>query len=163
MKSLVLAFALLASVSVAAQRGASTPEERARLVSITKSLETNPLDKNLRPSREWALKWLIEVPDVSVSLCTDILGAASRSKNKYQSEIVVQLTLGQAAFVIENPVRAKDQHAAYLASAESALRAYEGIKKQKPETKWPEMDTLLEARDKGELGARVRENMKNCR
>src|SRR5262249_35079023 len=48
-----------------AKRGPSTPEERTRFVAIAQKLEQSPLNAGLRPEREWALLWLIQVPDVT--------------------------------------------------------------------------------------------------
>ena len=65
------------------QRGPSTPEERSRFVSIAHKFEANPLDPALAKDREWAILWLIQVPDLHVKMCTDLLGAAY-NKEKYR-------------------------------------------------------------------------------
>ena len=57
-------------------RGPSTPEERSRFVAITHKLERDPLDRSLDGDRDWALRWLIEVPDVHTSLCSAVLGTS---------------------------------------------------------------------------------------
>ena len=84
----------------------STPEERARLVSIAQKREANPLDPSLKSEREWAIKWLIEVPDIHVGMCPSILG--DYHKYKYSSEITTQVLLASAKFSIESPDQAND-------------------------------------------------------
>ena len=82
------------------QRGPSTAQERARFVSIAQRLEQAPLDPDLRPELQWALRWLIEVPDVNVSVCTAPLGEFMKKKYKYSPEIVTQLTFSSGRFLI---------------------------------------------------------------
>src|SRR6202044_1724377 len=53
----------------AQQRGPSTPQERARAIQTAKSLQAEPLAADIQEDREWLVKWLIEVPDISVKLC----------------------------------------------------------------------------------------------
>ncbi len=48
----------------------STPEERARIVNLAKSLEANPVDPNLLKERAWAVKLLTDSPDIKVVLST---------------------------------------------------------------------------------------------
>src|SRR5271169_1070628 len=91
----------IAAVSTVLAQTPSTPEERARLVAIAHKLETNPLDPGLHADREWAIKWLIQVPDIHVGICPTILG--DYHKYKYSSEITTQLMLSGAAYTIENP------------------------------------------------------------
>ena len=62
---LLPAVALISTLARAQQRGPSTPEERARPVQTAKALQSDPVAPNLQEDREWLLKWLIEVPDIS--------------------------------------------------------------------------------------------------
>jgi len=54
------------------------------------------------------------------------------SKKNYASELVTQLALASAAFVIEHPDRAKADAEVYQARLDGSLRAYESIVKAKP-------------------------------
>jgi hypothetical protein len=145
-------------LSVAGQngskRGPSTPEERQRFVSIAHKLEQSPLDKDLQPEREWALLWLIQVPDFTVHVCTGFM----KKKYKYSSEIVVQVTFSSGAFLIEHPDKKDDRLAEYVAGVEGALNAYKAILKMKPEAKSKELDDLLEKQNQGSLLDFVRES-----
>jgi len=97
--------------------------------------------------------WLIKVPDIHVSLCSSVLG--DYFKYKYSSELTVQLSFSQGAFVIEHPEQAGDQKAQYVAGAEGALKAYSAILQQKPKAKFKLLDDLLEMQAKGQLKAFV--------
>jgi hypothetical protein len=127
----------------------STPEERARLVSIAQKLEANPLDPALKSEREWAIKWLIEVPDIHVGICPSILG--DYRKYKYSSEITTQILLASAKFSIESPDQANDAAAQYIAGAESALKAYTAILQQDSKAKSKPLDDDLEKQSQGKL------------
>jgi hypothetical protein len=151
-----LAFCLLFCLTVVAQsnRGPSTPEERATAVKSARLLETDPLNKDARKVREWFLRWLIEVPDISVEICTDYLPPLYGTKNKNnEAELVTQMTFSSAAFIIENPDKAKDKVAVNLAGLEGTIKMYESILKSKPNAKIDFLDQLIAKRDKGELGA----------
>jgi hypothetical protein len=55
-------------------RGPSTPEERAKVVELTRLLEQNPVAENAPSTRQWLREWIIEVPDIRFTVCTDLLG-----------------------------------------------------------------------------------------
>jgi hypothetical protein len=145
-------------------RGSSTPEERARAVAIAHKLEAAPLDQSLTPEREWALRWLIEVPDVTVKVCAGVLGRDFlRTKYKYSSNLVVQFTLSSAAFILEHPDKAGHQVATYTAGAEGVLKAYAAILRENPRAKWKALDDPLEKQGQGQLADYVRENSRTCK
>src|SRR5688572_18524704 len=85
------------------RRGPSTPEERKRAVEMATFLETNPLAKEAKDYRAALLYFLAEVPDITISLCTNVLGESKRIKGDYEAELVGQLAYSQGKFVIENP------------------------------------------------------------
>ena len=153
---LTLVAALLTTPGWAQQRGPSTPEERTKAVRIARQLEADPLSKELRDGREWLLRWLIEIPDITVSVCGGLLGPVVGSKKNYSSEILTQMIFSEAAFIIENPDRAKDQVGVHQAGVEGALRAYESILRTNPKARWLFLDELIAKRDKGALADYVR-------
>ncbi|HSY93263.1 MAG TPA: hypothetical protein VK812_18010 [Candidatus Binatus sp.] len=160
-KSAMIAL-LCAAASAAFGQAPSTPEERTRLVTLTHKLESNPLDPKLRSEREWAIKWLIEVPDIHVGMCPTILG--DYHKYKYSSEITTQLMLAGAEFAIENPDQAKDQSAQYVAAAESALKAYSAILQQDPKARSKPLDEVVQRQSEGKLKESVQDAAnKTCR
>ena len=164
---LVLVFSLLLCLSVSAQqRGPSTPEERQKAVQIARSLEAEPLQAGNKDMRQWLTLWLIEVPDVSISVCGEELGPvfhqSDRNKN-FANEIFGQSMFSSAAFVIEHPDKAKDAVALYTAGLEGSLTAYQSILKTHPDAKWPFLDDLIQRQTKGELSDYVKKATAKCR
>ena len=158
---LAIAFALSAPVNFAQEnRKPSTPEDRALAVKLVRLLETEPLHKNAKDARSWLVKWLIEVPDISVTITPDFLRPIFGKDKNYAREIFFQMMFSSAAFIIENPDKAKDEQAVYLAGLEGSLKAYESILKVKPKAKWEFLDGLIEKRNKGELDEYVAEILK---
>ena len=159
---IAMAFALLAQIVPAQdERKPSTPEERAEAVRIARALEADPLGKDAAASREKLLKWLVEVPDISVKVCTSFFKPLIGKKKNYSTELEMQPMFSSAAFVIENPDKATDEPAIYQAGLEGTLKAYEAILKTKPKARWDFLDDLLARRDKGELKDYVMEVLEN--
>lgn len=153
-----LALCLIFCLTVVAQsnRGPSTPDERATAVRAARLLETDPFNKDAKKVREWLLKWLIEAPDISVEICAGYLPPLYGTKNKNnEANLAMQMTFSSAAFIIENPDKAKDEVAVNLAGLEGTLKMYESILKSKPNAKIDFLDQLIAKRDKGELRAYV--------
>ncbi len=152
----ILALALVAARAQNQTPKASTPEERAKAVEIARALESDPLGESAKEQRRWITVWLIEVPDISVKMCSNLLGPLIDTKKNYSTEIISQMLASEAAFVIQNPDKVKDDIAVYTAGVEGSLRAYEAILKAKPKAKWPYLDDLIQKREKGELENHVR-------
>jgi len=154
---------LLAIPTFAQQnRGPSTPEERAKAVQFAHDLESDPFGSQAKSEREWLLRWLIEIPDITVDVCPRLLGREIPDKKKHGPEILAQLTFSQAAFVIENPDKAKDKTAVYAAGVAGALKVYEIALKKYPKDQVKGLDEVLARRDKGELQKHVEEAMQYC-
>jgi hypothetical protein len=100
-------------------------------------------------AREWFTLWLVEVPDISIEVCTGYLKPLYDAKNKnYAAEISMQMMFSSAAFIIEHADQAKDRVAVNLAGLEGAIKTYEAIVKEKPKAKWEFLDGLIK-REKG--------------
>ena len=163
---LTFAFVFLCCVSAAQaqnKRGPSTPEERKRAVEMATFLETNPLAKEAKDYRAALLLFLAEVPDITVTFCTNVLGESKKVKGDYEPELVSQLMYSQAKFVIENPDTAQDSAAIYLRGVEGVLRAWQAIKAAKPKAKFPLLDELLAKQHAGTLAEYVQAGMKGCK
>jgi len=159
----VAAVTILSTQAGAQQRGPSTPEERARAVQTAKSLQSDPLASNVQPDREWLLKWLIEVPDISVKMCTTFLGDLGDSKSGYPGAIIATLLASEAAFVIEHPDKAKDVEVTYFAGVDGALHSYEAIRLKDASYRLAHLDDLIQKRDQGKLSDYVRATAKKCK
>jgi|SRR6266536_1298441 len=147
----------------AGSRGPSTPEERRKALQIIHHLETDPL-ADTKDERQWLTLWLIEVPDIHVSLCTEFFPSLLRdSKKKHGGDLAMQSGYSIAAFQIEHPTEAKDENALYLAGVEGTLRTYEAILLKEPKSRWSELDALIAKRERGELASFVRETVPKCK
>lgn len=163
---LIVVLACLCCVSSANaqnKRGPSTPEERKRAVEMATFLETKPLAKEAKEYRSVLLLFLAEVPDITIKLCPNVLGESKRLKGNYDSELFGQLAYSQAKFIIENPDKAEDDAAVYLAGVEGVLRTWQAIKAEKPKAKFPLMEELLQKQQAGTLAEHVKAGMKECK
>ena len=159
---LLLACGFSASNTVAQRRGPSTPEERRRAVEIATLLENDPLNKNAQALSRELLIWLIEIPDITVTICTGMLGDYSKIKGDYAGTITTQLSFAETKFVIEHPEQAKDEYQVHLAGVESALKTYQNIKKVKPKVRLEPLEELLLKQQAGELPEFVKNAMAGC-
>ncbi|HEX7316030.1 MAG TPA: hypothetical protein VF297_19135 [Pyrinomonadaceae bacterium] len=168
-KSLTLTVALFALALCAAtagaqeRRGPSTPEERRRAVQIATLLENEPLHKEAKKMSQTLLFFLIEVPDISVPVCTDVLGDYGKIKGDYAPTITAQLTFSTAKFIIEHPEQAGDRDRVFLAGVEGVLRAYQNIRKVKPKVEMKPLDELLLKQQAGQLADFVKQAAVGCK
>lgn len=159
---LVIAFSYLVSGQNESKRGPSTADERKRFVEVTRKLEQDPLDDRLRADRSWALKWLEDVPDINVNMCSPVMGDLSRSRYRYAPQLGAQFGFEMAVFIIEHPNQSSDLNAQYMAGLQGALRAYKNILKTQPMAVSAQMEALINLQDKGKLEEYVRERAKEC-
>jgi hypothetical protein len=159
--STLLLFALGAAHAQA--RKPSTPEDRAKAVEVARSLEADPLGARAKEQRNWVTHWLIDVPDINVKVCANLLEPLLKSNKNYSPEILTQMVPSAAAFIIANPDKAQDDVAVYTAALEGSLRAYEAILKQKPKANWPFLDDLIVKRDSSNLAEYVRQAAVHCK
>lgn len=141
-------------------RGPSTPEERKRFVEIAHKMEENPLDPSLRQDRDWATHWIIDIPDINVNPCANLLGNFMESPYRYKAEINGQVAFSMAAFKIEHPDKAGDVVATNTAALEGALKAYRSILKVEPTAQSPFLEGLAQEESEGKLTDYVRELVK---
>jgi len=148
----------------AADRESSTPEERSTFVTAAKELEANPLAAGARGTRQALLEWIINVPDVEVKTCVDILSPIRDDDYPYAGEISLHEVFAAGIFAIEYPDKAKDDVAMYTAGLEGALRVYEVILEADSSARLDFMDALLTKRDSGKLTRYVAKiAKKNCK
>ncbi|MFB3915301.1 MAG: hypothetical protein ACE14M_01120 [Terriglobales bacterium] len=165
----VVGFVLLMAMTMLAaeeKRGPSTPEERKRAIEITKKLEADPLDPALKSDRSWLVQWIVEIPDIVVPVCEDVLAPALKEQQwryKYSSELLAQQLAGSAVYLIEHPDATEDDFDISKAGLESALNAYQALmKKHAKGARWLPLDDLLNKRNKGELDDYVRQKTMRC-
>ncbi len=159
---LALNWVVLAQGQDEPKRGPSTPEERQRFVALTHKLEQSPLDKSLYAEKEWAKKWIEDIPDINVTVCPTLLGEDFlESRYRYAPDLLYQVVFGNVVFLIEHPDKKSDTIAQYTAGVESALKAYKGILKADPIVSRT-LEDLLQKQSQGKLADFVRANSKDC-
>jgi hypothetical protein len=143
-------------------RGPSTAEERTRAVKIAHALESDPLAKDAKDNREWVIQWIIDIPDITVTVCNDYFGQLPKVTRGHTREIVNQMVISSAAFMIEHPDKTKDDQAVATAGLLGALKVYQSILKQDPDARWPYVDKVVQMRDQGKLDDFVTDTRRKC-
>lgn len=144
------------------QRGPSTVEERTRAVKIAHELENDPLAKDAKDNREWVIQWIIDIPDITVTVCNHYFGQLPKATRGHIREIVNQMVISSAAFMIEHPDKSKDEQAVATAGLLGALKSYQSILKQEPEARWPYVDKVVQMRDQGKLDEFITDTRRKC-
>jgi hypothetical protein len=149
---------LLASTVSFAQdrRGPSTAEERQQALDYIHRWQADPLGPQARDRFSWVIKWVADVPDVTVHACW-ILDKLAKGDKKDSATVFGGQVMAQTAFVIENPGKKDDVLAEYQAGVEGALRVYELLLKANPKDRQAYLDDLIERRDRGTLAQFVKE------
>jgi hypothetical protein len=144
------------------KHGPSTSEERARAVKVAHALEDAPLVKGAKEDRDWVLQWIVDIPDITVNVCFDYFGKMPDPPRGHSKEIVRQMIISSAAFMIEHPDKAKDEQAIATAGLLGSLKAYQSILKQEADARWPYMDKMVQMRDQGKLDDFVSDTRRKC-
>ena len=144
------------------KRGPSTAEERTRAVKVAHELEEDPLGKDAKENRQWVIQWIIDIPDITVTECDDFFGAIPKTPRGRMREVVNQMVISSAAFMIEHPDKSKDEQAVATAGLLGALKAYQSILKEEPDSRWPYVDKVVQMRDQGKLDEYVTDTRRKC-
>lgn len=154
--AILLTLLLLASFAPAEDKHQpSTPEERARLVEIAAKLKADPTNQNLRSDYTWALKFLVEAPDVTLEMCTATM--PWEKKYKHSGDLAAVELTNMGAFVFQHPEKANDKVAVGIAGLEAAMDSYRKIVAAHPKAKSKAMDELLAKQANGTLTAYVQQ------
>jgi hypothetical protein len=144
------------------KRGPSTAEERARAVKVAHELEEDPLAKDAKENRQWVVQWIVDIPDITVTECDDFFGKIPKTPRGHMREIVSQMVISMAAFMIEHPEKAKDEQAIATAGLLGSLKTYQSILKAEPDARWPYVDKVIQMRDQGKLDDYVSDTRRKC-
>jgi Protein of unknown function (DUF998) len=136
-------------------RGPSTPEERAKVIELTRLLERDPLNENADATRKWLREWMVEVPDLRFHVCRELLSHGLGENYPFSREINLQTILSGAVFTLEHQDKRRDDVGAYIAGVEGSLRMYEVLAKSRPDARSAFLDDLVAMRDRGELADHV--------
>lgn len=157
-----LAALLFLPEAVWAERGPSTPKERVKALRLIRQLEAEPLGEDAYEARRWLALWLLEVPDLQVRYCAEVVGGDRATRQRIRPDLLAQIPWSGAAFLIENPDKQKDKAEVYTAGLLGALRAYEALLRSRPDQRSPLFDSLLARREAGELAAYVAATSQDC-
>lgn len=147
----------------AADRGPSTAAERKRAVETTRRLEKTPLAPNANGDRVWLMKWINDIPDITVRTCAGLLDPlAVDEEGKFGRKLYAQAMFGMTAFMIEHPAKKDDWVAVQTAGVESTLRAYQSLLQAKPDAHWEVLDKLASAQKDGTLSEVVESALDGC-
>ena len=149
--------------SPAFQRQPTSPEVKARMIRLIGQLESDPYAKDGKDIRREVLVWLIDAPDVTVGICTNVLGDIKKLKGDDGATLTTQLAFSQAKYILEHPDKAADKHAVNIAGVEGVLRTYEAMKRAKPKVKFAPMEQLLQLQSNGGLDAFVDSGLAQCK
>lgn len=137
----------LAIVPLRAERGPSTPEERARVQRLATETDQDPL-KLLTPEGRWFVKWMEEVPDVTFGPEAPARWMEKEAKGELRRVAVQKYMVGGVAYMLAHGLqdsrKAPDQGTAvHQAALEGVVRAYEALRDKKPENQSAAFDEAL--------------------
>ena len=159
----LLALTVLAA-SVPAEskmRGPSTPEERARALDYIQSLEQKPLAKDSVEKRIWLTEWIVQVPDITVTMCCKALDSLDTVNDTYSNQLRMQAIYSQAGYILQHP-EVKSEAQRQAAGLAGTLRAYQAIRRFDPAAEYPVLDNLLSLQRQGKL-VRYLEQKGDCK
>lgn len=133
----------------------TSPQTRARMIKLIDELEKNPFGKDSKNNAAEVLTWLIDAPDVSVTVCTALLLEPERLEGIEGSSLAGQLMFEEARFILENPDKAQDAQAVHLAGVEGVLRSYAAMKAWMPGLSLDPVEKLVKMKAAGKLSAFV--------
>ena len=159
----IAVFAVLLGMTLAAAaqtHAPSTPAERDRIVKLSEKLQANPLDPRLASERAWAMKWISDVPDITVDICEPVYKPMMDAR--HGNELAQVFTIAATAFIVQHPDKSELDVAVNTAAMEAMLKAYQAMIAKSPRLRSPELDDLLDTRDTGGLEKYVTEATIKC-
>lgn len=161
---ILVCLGMIAGSLIAEERGPSTSDERKHALAVIEKLEADPISPDLKSDREWISRWIFEVPDVQVPICTAIIKPLLDERNSDpRKALQLQQLLAMAAFQMKKPEEAKDPIKLQMAGAQGLLRAYANITRRMPMYKSEFMEGLRVKEESGTLESFVRQGTAECR
>jgi hypothetical protein len=151
----------IAAGPASAERGPSTPEERARVIQLAEAANRDPIGVMTSSDGRWFMKWSDEIPDYMFGPDKGAFwmenGAA---KGDMRRVMRFHHMLSTAAYQLQHEIMdpQKDpakMEAKTIAGIEGLLHAYEILKEKRPENRSEELDKAIAMRDQGKLAAFV--------
>ncbi len=144
-----------------AKRRPSTAAERTSAAKAARELELDPLGPDAEARRKVAMV-VLEAPDIQVPLCAGVLASFANESAPHHGLLLQQMLFSTMAFMIEQPERASDFQAAYLAGVLGALKAYAKVREVEPAARSPFLERMLDLQKRGALEAFYRKETASC-
>lgn len=132
------------------------PIGQQRVVEMVRLLERRPFDPDAAGTRAVLMKYLVEAPDVEVTVHGDLLGDPEQLQGEHAGIIVGQMMFAMGAFLIEHPHARTNDLEVQVAGVEGALRVYASVKAAKPEVRLEPLERLLKMQAAGTLAGHVK-------
>lgn len=142
------------------QHAPSTPAERQRLLKLATQLQANPLDPALNNDRAWAMKWIEDIPDITVNLCQAVFEPMQDAPH---GNLLAEIfTISATAFIIEHPDKANLDVEVNTAGITGMLKAYQTIIARAPRQASDDLDDLVARLKDGTLQQYVNDQTLKC-
>lgn len=144
-----------------AERGPSTPEERARVVKLADAANRDPIGVMTSADGRWFMKWSDEIPDYMFGPDKGAFWMDSgAAKGDLRRVLRFHHMLSTAAYQVQHEIPDPERDAATLeaktiAGMDGLLHAYESLKDKRPENSSEALDKAIAMRDQGKLAAFV--------
>ena len=145
-----------------ASRRTVLESEALKVLETVRELEMAPLQRAAHERREWIRNLINASQEINVPECPDLLGPLAGEAASRNAQILIeQMVFSSAAAVVSGQISSADTHAVCLAGLEGALRTYESILREVPESRWTFMDDLLIKGKTGKLPSYVASVLRN--
>jgi hypothetical protein len=144
-----------------AKRRPSTPEERTAGAKAARQLELDPLGPGADARHEAAMV-VLNAPDIQVPVCANVLASFVDEKTAHHDVLLQQMLFSTMAFMVEQPARASDVQADFLAGILGALKAYAKVRESDPAARSPFLERMLDLQKRGELEAFYKKETTPC-
>lgn len=158
-----LVLVLSGSTELLAEKPTS-PEKKAKMIALINRMEINPYHSDSQKMASEVLSWLADAPDVTVTVCTDVLATEKNDLDSDESTFLFgHFIFSQARFIVEHPDQASDLVAVNRAGVDGILKAYATMKVVKPKLKVKFADQLFSLRETGGLDRFLQQALANCK
>lgn len=129
-----------------------------------RALEANPLASDAEGARRDLAAWVMDSPDVTVTVCERVVGPLMHSRSRYHDLLAMQFMLSSAAYAVEHPDQASDLARMTAGGLEGILATYAALKAQQgDQAADPVMEQFAALAASGGLEARAAELAAQCR
>src|SRR5262249_32747905 len=149
------------------QPGAAAPAPAGarEALQIIREVEVDPFreDEPFRAKVAALMMWVIQSPDLTVVLCSDLYPDLDSKAHPRDSVLLAQIMFSQAGYLIEHPGTTPRDEAVLTAGISGGIRAYRKLVAAHPDERRAAWDQLDAAERKNDLPRALGKAMKECR